>query len=300
VQSAHQIHKNDGISIYVAVLGHFLNFLACPGLRVWSPPHAHNCNESRVWPVSGQVREVAGNFSEGFRNTPHCATRNARDVYGYMSTREGTTLRRVLLADDHSVFIEALAKLLSSRYEVVGLVDNGRALREFSRMLHPDVIVTDITMPLLNGLEAVRTIRKDVRPPKIVFLSMHGDPDLARECFKCGGSAFVTKECSYEELIVAIETVLKNHMYLSPSIANDVLEVMRNQTTGLSEYDQLTQRQREILQLFAEGKTTKEIGSVMNLSTRTVEWHKYRMMRILRVQHSAELLRYAVRLKLVI
>jgi NarL family two-component system response regulator LiaR len=128
---------------------------------------------------------------------------------------------------------------------------------------------------------------------------MHADPDLARECFKCGGSAFVTKECSYEELIVAIETVLENHMYLSPSIANDVLEVMRNQTTVSSEYDQLTQRQREILQLFAEGKTTKEIGSVMNLSTRTVEWHKYRMMRILRVQHSAELLRHAVRLKLV-
>jgi DNA-binding NarL/FixJ family response regulator len=215
-------------------------------------------------------------------------------------TADGRSLRRVLLADDQTVFIETLAKLLSSRYEVIGLVDNGRALREFSRMLHPDVIVTDITMPLLNGLEAVRTIRKDARPPKIVFLSMHADADLARECFKCGGSAFVTKECSYEELTIAIETVLENHMYLSPSIANDVLEVMRNPTTVLSEYDQLTQRQREILQLFAEGKTTKEIGSVMNLSTRTVEWHKYRMMRILRVQHSAELLRHAVRLKLVI
>src|SRR5215510_872314 len=88
-------------------------------------------------------------------------------------TADGRSLRRVLLADDQTVFIETLAKLLSSRYEVIGLVDNGRALREFSRMLHPDVIVTDITMPLLNGLEAVRTIRKDARPPKVVFLSMH-------------------------------------------------------------------------------------------------------------------------------
>lgn len=207
---------------------------------------------------------------------------------------------RVLLADDHSVFVEALARLLSSKYEVVGVADNGRTLQEFSRRLRPDVIITDITMPLLSGLEAARRLLKEPHPPKIVFLSMHADPDLARECFKCGGSAFVTKGCSYEELTAAIETVLENHMYLSPAIASDLLDVLRNPANENSSYDQLTQRQREILQLFAEGRTTKEIAYVMNLSTRTVEWHKYRMMRILQVQSSAELLRCAIRLKLVV
>ena len=208
--------------------------------------------------------------------------------------------RRVLLADDHLMFAESLAKLLSSSYEVVGIADNGRSLQEFSRKLHPDVIVTDITMPLLNGLEAVRRLRKDSHPPKIVFLSMHADPALARECFKCGGSAFVTKECSFEELTNAIDTALANHFYLSPVIATNLLDLLRSATNAPSDYDRLTPRQREILQLFAEGKTTKEIASVTNLSTRTVEWHKYRMMGILGVKSSAELLRYAIHLKFVV
>jgi DNA-binding NarL/FixJ family response regulator len=205
----------------------------------------------------------------------------------------------VLVADDHVLFAEALAKLLSSRYDVVAVVDNGRALQEFTRRLAPDVIVTDITMPGLNGLEAVRMIQKEERPPKVVFLSMHADADLARECFKCGGSAFVTKECRYEELTIAIETVLENHMYLSPAIATGLLDVLRHPTNIGASCDPLTGRQREILQLFAEGRTTKEIAAVLSLSTRTVEWHKYRMMRTLRMETSAELLRHAVRLKLV-
>ena len=210
------------------------------------------------------------------------------------------SLPRVLLADDHAVFADALGKLLGSRYDVVGVVNNGRTLQEACRRLHPDVIVTDITMPLLNGLEAVRRLLKEAHPPKVVFLSMHADADLARECLKCGGSAFVTKECSYEELTIAIQTALDNHMYLSPAIATDVFALLRHSTNVPSDYDQLTERQREILQLLGEGKRAKEIAAVLNLSTRTVEWHKYRMMRILHVLNSAELLRYAVRLKIVV
>jgi DNA-binding NarL/FixJ family response regulator len=207
--------------------------------------------------------------------------------------------RRVLLADDHVLFAEALAQLLSGKYEVVGVVHNGRALLESARRLNPDVVITDITMPMLSGMEAVRMLRKDPHPPKVVFLTMHSDPDIARECFKCGASAFVPKECSYEDLTAAIETALEDHTYLSPAIASDVIELLRNPSNVPSDYDRLTQRQREILQLFAEGRSTKEIASVINLSTRTVEWHKYRMMRILHVQNTAELLRYAIRLKLV-
>jgi DNA-binding NarL/FixJ family response regulator len=216
------------------------------------------------------------------------------------SVGEVMSTTRLLLADDHILFVEALVVLLRPKYDIVGVVENGRTLQEYSRRLQPDVIVTDITMPLLNGLEAVRRVRKEeAHPPKVVFLSMHADPDLARECFKCGGSAFVTKECSYDELTTAIEAALGNHMYLSPAIAADLLDVLSNPTNVRSDYDQLTDRQREILQLLAEGKTTKEIAFALNLSTRTVEWHKYRTMRMLHVRTNAEMLRCAVRLKLV-
>ena len=129
---------------------------------------------------------------------------------------------------------------------------------------------------------------------------MHTDTELARECFNCGGAAFVTKESSYDELIAAIETVMSNQLYLSPGVAAELIDVLREPPSSGPEFDQLTSRQREILQLFAEGKTMKEIASVTNLSTRTVEWHKYRMMRMLRVRRSAELVQHAVRLKLVV
>ena len=129
---------------------------------------------------------------------------------------------------------------------------------------------------------------------------MHADADLARECFNCGGSAFVNKESGYDELTVAIDAVLENHLYLSPTIAAGMIDILRDPAGASAEFEQLTHRQREILQLFAEGKTMKEIASVTNLSTRTVEWHKYKMMRLLRVRRSAELIQHAVRMKLVV
>ena len=207
---------------------------------------------------------------------------------------------RVLLADDHILFAHALSELLVPRYEVVDVVSDGRALRESARRNKPDVIVTDITMPLMSGLESVRSLRKDSYLPKIVFLTMHADAELARECFNCGGSAFVIKECSFEELTVAIDAVLENRMYLSPTIASALIDISREANDPVSVAKRLTPRQCEILQLLAEGKTTKEIASFTSLSTRTVEWHKYRMMRTLGVQRSAELVQHAMRMKLVI
>ena len=207
---------------------------------------------------------------------------------------------RVLLADDHILFAQALTHLLGQRYEVVETVLDGRALVAAALKHKPDVIVTDITMPLMSGLDAVRPIRKDLNETKIVFLTMHADGELARECFNSGGSAFVSKEFSFDELIVAIEAVMANQMYLSPNIASGVIDVLRGPAPVDPEIEQLTSRQREILQLFAEGKTMKEIASATNLSTRTVEWHKYRMMNLLRVKRSAELVHHAVRMKLVV
>jgi NarL family two-component system response regulator LiaR len=208
---------------------------------------------------------------------------------------------RVLLADDHVLLAQALTHVLSQRYEIVDTVGDGRALQAAARKHKPDVIVTDITMPLMNGLESVRSLRKDSYVPKIVFLTMHADTELARECFNCGAAAFVTKECGFDELIVAIETVMANRQYLSPRIAAGLVDILREEhVTSTADFDPLTSRQREILQLFAEGKTMKEIASVTNLSTRTVEWHKYRIMRLLHVQRSAELVQHAVRMKLVV
>jgi NarL family two-component system response regulator LiaR len=207
---------------------------------------------------------------------------------------------RVLLADDHILFAKALNQLLAQRYEVVDVVADGKALQAAARKYKPDVIVTDVTMPLMSGLESIRSLRKDSYLPKIVFLTMHSDTELARECFDCGGTAFLTKDCSYDELITAIETVMTNRLYLSPNIASGLIDILREPASSGTEFDPLTSRQREILQLFAEGRTMKEIASVTNLSTRTVEWHKYRIMRLLQVQRSAELVQHAVRMRLVV
>jgi len=215
--------------------------------------------------------------------------------------RMGETMPiRIVVADDHALFAQAVAQLLAQRYVVVEVVTDGRALQASVRKHQPDVVVVDVTMPLMSGLESIRSLRKDNHVPKVVFLTMHTDTELARECFNCGGAAFVTKESSYDELIAAIETVMSNQLYLSPGVAAELIDVLREPPSSGPEFDQLTSRQREILQLFAEGKTMKEIASVTNLSTRTVEWHKYRMMRMLRVRRSAELVQHAVRLKLVV
>jgi DNA-binding NarL/FixJ family response regulator len=207
---------------------------------------------------------------------------------------------RVLLADDHLLFAQTLNDLLSERYEVVDIVGDGKALQLSARNHKPDVIVTDVTMPIMSGLESIRSLRNALYTPKVVFLTMHNDPELARECFNCGGAGFVIKESSFDEVITAIEAVMSGHRYVSPRIAAGLIEGSTSSASDTSPFGQLTARQRGILQLFAEGKTMKEIASITNLSTRTIEWHKYKMMKILDVRNSAALVQHAVRMKLVI
>jgi DNA-binding NarL/FixJ family response regulator len=214
-----------------------------------------------------------------------------------------TTRIRVVLADDHMVFAETLAQLLNRHYEVVDVVGDGKALQASVETHRPDVAIVDVTMPIMSGLDSVRALRKDSNTPKIVFLTMHADPELARECFRSGASAFVTKESDFDDLVAGIDAALADRSYLSPTVGAPA-EVLGDHSGSASpsrpEFDQLTSRQREILQLFAEGRTMKEIASLTHLSTRTVEWHKYRMMRILHVRRSAELVQHAVRMKLVL
>jgi len=192
--------------------------------------------------------------------------------------------------------IEGLKDLLKGEFEIVGSVEDGRALVEQASTLHPDVIVADISMPQLNGIEAARQIKKTGKNIKIVFLTMHPDVTYAANAFEAGASGFVLKHSASSELIRAIHEAIKGRTYVSPLIAGDLIHTY--QMGGAPEKDlfkKISPRQREVLQLLAEGKTAKEIASILNISTKTVEFHKYKMMGQLNIKTSAELVQYAMK-----
>jgi DNA-binding NarL/FixJ family response regulator len=203
---------------------------------------------------------------------------------------------KVLLADDHTVVAEGLATLLKNRFDLVGTVRNGSELIDAARKLRPDVIVADISMPVLSGLEALRRLKAARSQAKVIFLTMHADAQLATEAFRAGASGYVLKQSAGEELIAAIQEVLQGRTYLTPLMTKDVIA---NFTESTPPTVKLTPRQREVLRLIAEGKRMKEIGAILELSTRTVETHKYEMMRGLGVESTAELVRYAIQIGLV-
>ena len=197
----------------------------------------------------------------------------------------------VLLADDHPVVAEGLAALLRDEFTLVGTVADGAGLLEAARRLKPDVIVTDVTMPGVTGLDALRRIRGEGLTVKVVFLTVHADVRLAAEALRAGATGFVVKEAAGKELIAAIHEVLRGRTYLTPRLAPDVLPLLaRPGTFG----DRLTSRQGEVLRLIASGRTMREIAVALGLSTRTVEGHKYQMMQALGVETTAELIRYAI------
>lgn len=209
---------------------------------------------------------------------------------------------KVLLADDHAMFVEGLSALLRCSFDLVGVVHDGRALLKAVVDLRPEVVVADVSMPMLNGVDAVSQI-KQIRPEtKVVMLTMHDEPQLAVKAFRAGASGYVLKTSPGEELITAIEEVSKGRAYLTPLIAKDLISVLIEARTS-GEKDgrepRLTARQREVLQLIAEGRTMKEVASVLQISPRTAESHKYEMMDVLGVSTTAELVRHAIRMKLV-
>jgi DNA-binding NarL/FixJ family response regulator len=201
---------------------------------------------------------------------------------------------RVLLADDHALLLGAFEKLLAGECEVVGQVLDGRALVEAAERLTPDVIVLDISMPLLNGLEAARQIKQKARQIKLVFLTMNEDPDLAAEAFRAGASAYLLKRSAASELTTAIREVMKGGSYVTPLVA-DALVGSLIQAAAQPAGDELTPRQREVLQLLAEGHSMKSVASLLNLTPRTVAFHKYRIMDQLKIKTTAELIQYAVK-----
>jgi DNA-binding NarL/FixJ family response regulator len=201
---------------------------------------------------------------------------------------------RVLLADDHTLLLGAFEKLLSDQCDIVGQVTDGRALVAAAEKLKPDLIVLDISMPLLNGLEAARQIKQTLRNVKLVFLTMNEDADLAAEAFRAGAAGYLLKRSAASELMTAIREVMQGRSYITPLLTEGVIRSLIH----VDEHKpgtELTARQREVLQLLAEGRSMKEIASLLNLTPRTVAFHKYRIMEQLKVKSTAELVQYAVK-----
>ena len=206
---------------------------------------------------------------------------------------------RVLLADDHLMLAEALKKVLEVEYDVVGSVGDGLALLKAAQKLRPSVVVLDIAMPLLNGLDAGRQLQHDMPEVKLVFLTMNEDPYLVAEAFRAGASAYLLKQGAALELTLAISDVLKGKTYVTPCIAGGLANISLLDPETREQAPQPTARQRQVIQLLAEGRSMKEIADLLHITMRTVASHKYRVMEILQIKTSAELVRYAVKHRIV-
>jgi DNA-binding NarL/FixJ family response regulator len=203
---------------------------------------------------------------------------------------------RVLLCDDHLLVAEALKSLLAPEFDLVGVVEDGRAMIEAAGTLRPDVIVADVSMPHLNGIDALVRLRQGGDHTPVVFLTMHRDVAFARRALEAGASGFVLKHSAPAELLTAIRAALEGQIYLTPQLAGEVLDSMKQGPGKAADpVVSLTPRQREIVQLVAEGRSAKEIAASLSISTRTVEFHKYQMMETLGLHTNSELIHFAIK-----
>jgi DNA-binding NarL/FixJ family response regulator len=199
---------------------------------------------------------------------------------------------RVLLADDHRILVEGLKSLLVPEFDLIGVVEDGRAMVEAAKALKPEVIVADITMPQLNGIEALEEVRKFDPNVRVIFLTMHRDVAYARRALEAGAAGFVPKNSALRELVLAVRAAAQGRTFISPALAG---EIKQNPLETADPIASLTLRQREILRLLVDGLTAREIGSKLNISARTVEDHKYRMVESLGVKSNAELIHFAIK-----
>jgi DNA-binding NarL/FixJ family response regulator len=204
----------------------------------------------------------------------------------------------ILLAEDHTVVAEGLQALLKDAFDLAGIAHDGRELLKLAEELRPDVIVTDISMPNLNGLEAIRQIKSRLPGARIVVLTMHRDTQLAVEAFRAGASGYMLKVSPSEELITAIREVALGRVYVTTLLSKDLFTLLL-EAASRQDVSPLTGRQREVLQLVAEGRTMKEVAAALQISPRTAESHKYDIMQALGITTTAELIQYAVRNKLI-
>jgi DNA-binding NarL/FixJ family response regulator len=206
---------------------------------------------------------------------------------------------RVLLADDHRLLREAFAQLLEPGSDVVGAVADGRALLAAASELHPDIVVLDIAMPLLNGLDAARQLKRVLPEVKVIFLTVSEDPDLASEAFRAGASGYLLKNSAASELLQAIQEVAQGRSYVTPLAAGGLVANFVQQVDSTRKAGELSPRQREVLQLLAEGHTMKEIARILKITPRTVAFHKYAIMEEIGAKSSAELVQFAIKQHLV-
>jgi DNA-binding NarL/FixJ family response regulator len=202
---------------------------------------------------------------------------------------------RLLLADDHTLLLEGIRLMLEPEFELVGSVEDGHALLAAAKILKPDIILLDISMPVLNGIDAAHRLRKLLPSARLIFLTMHADPDYVAEAFQAGAMGYILKRAAASELLTAIRTVLNGDHYVSPFVTRSALKSLISSTPqGGKVLDRLTPRLREVLQLVAEGRTRKEIAGILNISVKTVEFHKGKLMRELHLQTAADFTRYAI------
>jgi DNA-binding NarL/FixJ family response regulator len=213
---------------------------------------------------------------------------------------EFMALPRIMLADDHTILVEAFRKLLEPHYEVVGTVADGRALLEMAPQLKPDVIVVDIGMPLMNGLEAGLRLKELMPAVKLIFLTMNEDADLAVEAMRRGACGYLLKSSAASELIRAIHMALKSKSYVTPRIARGMQKAFINNPGARVRAKTLTPRQREVVQLLAEGKSMKEVADVLHVTPRTVAFHKYRIMDELCLKTNADLIQFAIKSRILV
>ena len=202
---------------------------------------------------------------------------------------------RLLLADDHTLLLEGIRLLLQPEFDLVGSVEDGQALLAAAKRLKPDVILLDISMPLLNGIDAARKLRKDLPSARLIFVTMHADSDYVAEAFRAGAMGYILKRAAASELTLAIRAVLKGNHYVSPLVARNVLDKLISSPKTEGKFsDRLTARQREVLQLVAEGRSRKEIAAILNISVKTVEFHKSQLMHKLNLKTAADFTCYAI------
>jgi DNA-binding NarL/FixJ family response regulator len=202
---------------------------------------------------------------------------------------------RVLLADDHRLLREAFAQLLAPHCDVVGMAADGRALLAAAKETSPDIVVLDIAMPLLNGLDAARQLKRSMPAVRVIFLTVNEDPELAAEAFRIGAAGFLVKNSAASELVQAIQEVVHGRSYVTPQATRAMLGVLVGRGARGKKVEELSARQREILQLLAEGHSMKEAGRILKITPRTVAFHKYTMMEQLGINSSAELVRFAIK-----
>jgi|HubBroStandDraft_3_1064219.scaffolds.fasta_scaffold88138_2 DNA-binding NarL/FixJ family response regulator len=204
-------------------------------------------------------------------------------------------LPRVLLADDHEILADGLKSVLEPQYEVVGIALDGRALLEAAAKLQPDIIVLDIAMPVLNGLDAARQVKQSMPKVKLIFLTVNKDPYIVKEAFRAGASAFLLKQSAALELTEAIRQVLKGGTYVTPRISEGLSNISLRPPKDREHAPEPTPRQREVIQLLAEGRSMKQVADALQITPRTVAEHKYKVMELLQLKSNSDLVQYAIK-----